>query len=149
MYSAGQIPLVANVPNGSVNTITGTTNIVAIGVDANGKTVYTAGAKGGRVYSLTAVTDETADADIHVWILRGATVIPLGCVKIPLGSGLTSGVPNVDLLDNAVIRGMVPDGTGKRYIPLMGGDVLRFGSRIAMTVGKTCWLQAQGADYQA
>ena len=44
--TAGQIPIVANVPNGGVALIAASANTVTIGSNTNGLAVYTAGTKG-------------------------------------------------------------------------------------------------------
>ncbi len=147
--SAGQIPLVANVPNGGVALIQASSNTVTLGSDTNGATAYTAGASGGRVLSLTAVTDDTVTVNVFVYILRSATVIPLGLVNVPLSSGNTNAARfNVDFLDGINILGLPIDNTGKRYIPLKGNDVLKVGALANLTAAKTCWVHASGADYQ-
>jgi hypothetical protein len=147
--SAGQIPIVANVPNGGVGVIAASSNIITLGNNTNGATCYTAGADGGRVYSLTAVTDDTVTVNVFVWILRSSTVIPLGLVNVPLSSGNTFAARfNVDFLDGINILGLPIDNNGKRYIPLMANDVLRVGSLAGLTAAKTCWVHASGADYQ-
>ena len=147
--SAGQIPKVANVPNGSVALIAASSNTVTIGVNTNGSTCYTAGAAGGRCMSLTMVTDDTVTVNVFVWILRGATVIPIGLVNVPLSSGNTNAARfNVDFLDGVNITGLPLDNTGKRYIPLLAGDVLRVGALANLTAAKTCWVSAHGNDYQ-
>jgi len=148
--SAGQIPLVANVPNGGVALIAASANTVAIGVNTNGATIYTAGTKGGRVVSLSGVTDDAVTVNVHIYILRSATVIPLGLVNVALSSGNTFAARfNIDFLDGANILGLPIDNTGKRYIPLMPNDVLRCGALANLTTAKTCWVQGQGMDYQA
>lgn len=148
--TAGQIPIVSNVPNGGVGLIVASANTVTLGSDTNGATVYTAGSEGGRVESMSAVTDDTVTVNVFVYILRTATVIPLGLVNVPLSSGNTNAARfNVDFLDGVNILGLPIDNNGKRYIPLMGGDVLKVGALANLTAAKTCWVQAQGADYQA
>jgi hypothetical protein len=148
--SAGQIPLVANVPNGGVGVIAGSSNTVTIGSNTNGATIYTAGTKGGRVMSLTAVTDDTVTVNVFVYIYRGSTVIPLGLVNVPLSSGNTNAARfNVDFLDGVNILGLPIDNTGKRYIPLMPNDVLKCGALANLTAAKTCWVHGSGNDYQA
>jgi hypothetical protein len=147
--SAGQIPKVANVPNGGVALIAASSNTVTIGVNTNGASVYTAGSSGGRVMSLTAVTDDTVTVNVFVWILRSSTVIPIGLVNVPLSSGNTNAARfNVDFLDGINIVGLPLDNTGKRYIPLLAGDVLRVGALANLTAAKTCWVSAHGNDYQ-
>jgi hypothetical protein len=147
--TAGQIPIVANVPNGGVGAIVASSNVVTLGSNTNGATAYTAGTKGGRVMSLTAVTDDTVTVNVFVWILRGSTVIPLGLVNVPLSSGNTNAARfNVDFLNGANIVGLPVDNAGRQYIPLMPNDVLRVGSALGLTAAKTCWVQASGNDYQ-
>lgn len=147
--SAGQIPRVANVPNGGVALIAASSNSVTLGSNTNGATAYTAGTAGGRVMSLTAVTDDTVTVNVFVYIYRGSTVIPLGLVNVPLSSGNTNAARfNVDFLDSVNILGLPIDNTGKRYIPLMAGDVLKVGALLNLSSGKTCWVQASGNDYQ-
>ena len=147
--TAGQIPIVANVPNGGVGVIAASSNIVTLGSNTNGATAYTAGTKGGRVMSLTAVTDDTATVNVFVWILRGSTVIPIGLVNVPLSSGNTNAARfNVDFLNGANIVGLPVDNAGRQYLPLMPNDVLRVGSALGLTAAKTCWVQASGNDYQ-
>lgn len=147
--SAGQIPKVANVPNGGVGVITASANTVTLGSNTNAATAYTAGTAGGRVMSLTAVTDDTVTVNVFVFIYRGSTVIPLGLVYVPLSSGNTNPARfNVDFLDGINIAGLPIDNTGKRYIPLMPNDVLKVGALANLTAAKTCWVQASGNDYQ-
>lgn len=148
--TAGQIPRVANIPNGGVALITGVSNITVLGVDTNGATAYTAGTSGGRVTSLTAVTDDTVTINVFVYIYRGSTVIPIGLVNVPLSSGNTNAARfNVDFLDGINIVGLPIDNTGKRYIPLMANDILKVGSLAGLSLTKTCWVHASGSDYQA
>lgn len=148
--TAGQIPLVANIPNGGVALIVASSNTVTLGSNTNGATIYTAGSKGGRVYSLTAVTDDTVTVNVFIYIYRGTTVIPLGLVNVPLSSGNTQAARyNVNFLDGSNIVGLPLDNAGNRYIPLMPNDVLKCGALANLTALKTCWVQAQGSDYQA
>ena len=148
--TAGQIPLVANVPNGGVGLIAASANTVILGSNTNGATIYTAGTKGGRVMSLTAVTDDTVTVNVFVYIYRSTTVIPLGLVNVPLSSGNTNAAKyNVDFLDGINILGLPIDNSGKRYIPLMPNDVLKCGALANLTAAKTCWVHGSGNDYQA
>jgi hypothetical protein len=147
--TAGQIPIVANVLNGGVGLITASSNIVTLGIDTNGVSVYTAGTKGSRVMSLSAVTDDTVIVNVYVYIYRGSIVIPLGLVNIPLSSGNTQVTRyNVDFLNGSNILGLPIDNTGRQYISLMPNDVLKVGSLAGLTTAKTCWVHASGNDYQ-
>jgi hypothetical protein len=147
--TAGQIPIVANVLNGGVAAIAASSNVVTLGSNTNGLAVYTAGTKGGRVMSLTAVTDDTVTINVFVYIYRGSTVIPIGLVNVPLSSGNTNAARyNVDFLNGTNIVGLPIDNTGRQYIPLLANDVLKVGSLAGLTSAKTCWVQASGNDYQ-
>jgi len=145
---AGQIPKYANVPNGGVGVIAASSNTVTLGSNTNGATIYTAGAYGGRVYSLTGVTDDTVTVNVFIYIYRGSTVIPIGLVNVPLSSGNTYAARyNVNFLDGINIAGLPLDNHGNRYIPLMPNDVLKCGALANLTAAKTCWVQGQGSDY--
>lgn len=147
--TAGQIPIVANVLNGGVAAIAASSNVVTLGSNTNGLAVYTAGTKGGRVMSLTAVTDDTVTINVFVYIYRGSTVIPIGLVNVPLSAGNTNAARyNVDFLNGTNIVGLPIDNTGRQYIPLLANDVLKVGSLAGLTSAKTCWVQASGNDYQ-
>lgn len=151
--TAGQIPVLANVPNSDVAVLNsaGTGQGAGLlGTDTNGVTGYTAGALGGRVYSVLASTSALVNS-AFVYILRGTKVIPIGNVSIPATSGNTVGstVKNVDFLDGVALAGLPVDNTGKRYIPLQGGDLLRFSVWTAIPTGATrTYITSLGADYQ-
>ncbi len=146
--TAGMIPKVANVPNGGVGVLTGTT-IGTLGSNTNGVTIYTAGTQGGRVMSLTAVTDDTVTVNVFIYILRGSTVIPIGLVNVPLSSGNTFATKtNVDFLSTLNIVGLPLDSIGRQYIPLMPNDVLKASTLANLTALKTCWITGHGSDYQ-
>jgi hypothetical protein len=147
--TAGQIPKYANVPNGGVGAIVGSANTVTLGSDTNGATIYTAGAQGGRVYSLLGNTDDTVAVNVLLYILNGSSVSPLGIVNVPLSSGNASSTLNVNMLDSTVLKGLPVDAAGNRYIPLMPSEVLKCGALANLTATKTCWVTAIGSDYQA
>jgi hypothetical protein len=146
--TAGQIPKLANVLNGGVGVLTGTT-IGTLGSNTNGVTIYTAGASGGRVLSLMASTDDTVTINVFLYILRSSTVIPIGMVNIPLSSGNTNAARfPVDFLNGTNLPGLPIDNTGRQYIPLLSSDVLRATSLANLTAAKSAWINASGADYQ-
>ena len=146
--TAGQIPKLANVLNGGVGVLTGTT-IGTLGSNTNGVTIYTAGTSGGRVLSLIASTDDTVTINVFLYILRSSTVIPIGMVNIPLSSGNTNAARfPVDFLNGTNLPGLPIDNTGRQYIPLLANDVLRATSLANLTAAKSAWINASGADYQ-
>jgi hypothetical protein len=145
--TAGQIPVLANVPNSGTAIVQGTT-VGTLGSDANGVAAYTAGSLGGRVYSVMASSNSTALTNIFTYILRGSTVVPLGLTPVAIGAGNVTGTRNIDFLDGVNIAGLPLDNTGKRYIPLQGGDILKFVNLASLTTFKV-FITCHGADYQS
>ena len=146
--SAGQIPIVANVVKSGIGVLTGTT-IGTLGSNTNGVTIYTAGASGGRVLSLMSSTDDTVTSNLFLYILRGATVVPIGMVNVPLSSGNTNAARfPVDFLNGTNLPGLPIDNTGRQYIPLIANDVLKATTLANLTAAKSVWVTAHCADYQ-
>jgi hypothetical protein len=147
--TAGQIPKVANVLNGGVAILTGTT-IGTLGSNTNGVLGYTAGSQGGRVISVMATTDDLTTINVFVYILRGATVLPIGMVNIPASSGNTNAARfPVDFLNGTNLPGLPVDNTGRQYISLLAGDQLRFTTLANLVAGKFAYINVSGVDYQA
>jgi hypothetical protein len=146
--SANQIPIVANVVKSGIGVLTGTT-IGTLGSNTNGVTIYTAGSAGGRVISLMASTNDTVTVNVFLYILRGATVVPIGLVNIPLSSGNTNAARfPVDFLNGVNLPGLPIDNTGRQYIPLIANDVLRATTLANLSASQSAWLTAHCADYQ-
>jgi hypothetical protein len=55
----------------------------------------------------------------------------------------------VDFLNGTNIPGLPLDNTGRQYIPLLGGDVLRATTLANLSGGTSCFIQASGLDYLA
>jgi hypothetical protein len=146
--TAGQIPKVANVLNSGVGVVAASSNIVTLGSNTNSATVYTAGTSGSRIISLVASTDDTVASNIFIFILRGATVQPLGLVPVAASAGNVTGTRNNDMLNGTNIPGLPVDNTGRQYISLMPNDVLKAGSLVGLSAAKTVFITAQGLDYQ-
>lgn len=146
--TSGQIPNLANVLNGGVGVLTGTT-IGNLGSNTNGVTIYTAGTEGSRVISLIGSTDDTVTINIYLYIYRGSTVIPIGLVNVPLSSGNTNAARfSVDFLNGINIPGLPIDQTGRQYIPLLANDELKASTIANLSASKSCWINASGVDYQ-
>ena len=151
--TAGQIPKVANVLNSGVAQVTGSNNMTLLGSNVSGSnsggvTAYTAGVSGSRIISLVASTDDTVASNIFVYIVKGATVQPLGLVPITLSAGNVTGTRNIDLLNGTNIPGLPIDNTGRQYISMMPNDILRIGLLAATSANKSVWVTAFGLDYQ-
>jgi hypothetical protein len=147
---AGSLVRVANQPSAGFAVLTGTT-IGTLGSNTNGTTIETAGTYGTRVISLTAVTNDTVTVNVFLYILRGgSTVVPLGLVNVPVSSGNTFAARfAVDFLNGTNIPGLPLDNTGRQYIPLLAGDVLRATTLANLSGGTSCFIQAMALDYLA
>lgn len=121
----------------------------ALNSDTNGQVIYTAFTYGGRVESLVISSTDTSAVNCFIYILNGATVKPLGIVNVPAASGNNASLSNIDALlgTGITIQGLPLDVTGKPYIPLMAGDILKFSCLGTMTAAKICVATALGADY--
>lgn len=122
----------------------------ALGATTNSVTVYTAGSAGGRIESLVTNTDDTAAVNLFVFLQDGSSnIYPLGIVNVPLSSGNSATVQNVDMLANSgvTLRGMLIDTNGKRYISVPASWTLRVSTLANMTAAKKCHVTAQGFDF--
>jgi len=137
----------------TINVGVGTLNAAsagALGSTTNSVTAYTAGSNGGRIESLVASTDDSAAVNLFVFLVDGSSnVYPLGICNVPLNSGNSGTVINVDMLDGTGVRlnGMLVDMTGKRYISIPASWTLRVSVLANMTAAKKCHVVAQGFDY--
>jgi hypothetical protein len=144
-------PVYARTLNVGVGTLNAAT-AGALGADTNGVTVYTAGAYGGRVESLVASSDDTAAVNVFVYLKDGSSnIYPLGIVNVPLSSGNSGTVANVDLLlgSGVTLLGTCVDATGKRYIPVPATWTLKVSVLANMTAAKKCHVVATGFDFTA
>jgi len=148
---AGSLVRVANQPAAGLGVLTGTT-VGTLGSNTNGTTIETAGTYGTRVIALTATTNDTVAVNVFLYILRGgSTVVPLGLVTVAASSGNLSGATrfNVDFLNGTNIVGLPLDNTGRQYIPLLSGDVLRATTLANLSASTSCFIQAMALDYLA
>ncbi len=141
---------VANELNSGIAVLNGTT-IGTLGSNTNGVTIETAGTYGTRIISLIASTDDTVTVNVFLYILRGgSTVVPIGLVNVPLSAGNTNAARFVtDFLNGTNIPGLPLDNTGRQYIPLVAGDVLRATTLANLTAGRSCYITAFAQDFVA
>jgi len=141
---------VANQLNGGLAVLAGTT-IGTLGSNTNGVTIEAAGTYGTRIISLIASTDDTVTVNVFLYILRGgSTVVPIGLVNVPLSAGNTNAARFVtDFLNGTNIPGLTIDNTGRQYIPLAAGDVLRATTLANLTAGRSCWITSFAQDFVA
>jgi hypothetical protein len=141
---------VANQLNGGIAVLNGTT-IGTLGSNTNGVTIESAGSFGTRIISLIASTDDTVTVNVFLYILRGGSiVVPIGLVNVPLSAGNTNTARFVtDFLNGTNIPGLPIDNTGRQYIPLIAGDVLRATTLANLTAGRSCYITAFAQDFVA
>ena len=145
--TANQIPVYAITPFTAVANLNAA-SAGSLGTNTNAVTVYTAPSAGARVYSLIATSTDTAAVNLCIFIQSsGGTVIPIAQVNVPANSGNTASTLAVDCLLPTVAVGLPIDNTGKRYIELGNGDLLRVSTVANMTAAKNCYVAAQGAAY--
>lgn len=108
----------------------------------NQKTIYTAGANGSKVTALIAVSTDTSARDVQISITNGGTSFPLGTVSVPAGSGNSSSVTSVNLLNPAVLAGLAFDSDGNPYIHLISGDTLTVSALSTVTTAKLITVSA-------
>jgi len=153
MLQNGQIPILANTLNSGVATITNASSawtFMTAGTDTNGIVGYTAGAYGGRVFSVMASSTSIIN-NVYCYIVRnggaGGTVVqPLGLIPVAASAGFVTATRNIDFLDGVNIAGLPVDNTGKRYISLRENDQLKFAALTA--VSAKIVITSLGADYQ-
>jgi hypothetical protein len=109
------------------------------------KTIITAGASGNKVVSLIASSNDTAAETVNVSLVRSGVTYVLCSTQIPIGAGVTAGVPAVDLLALAV--GLPLDQDAQKYLFMESGDTLVVNSIATITAAKTLSFHADHAEF--
>jgi hypothetical protein len=111
------------------------------------KTVYTASADDAICKGLSCVSDDTAAVNLRVLLTIGGTDYQIATVNIPIASG-TNGTANaVDVLNSSAMPFLPIDRSGKRYLPLGAGIVLKVAALATVTTAKTVTVTAQIEEY--
>jgi len=117
----------------------------------NLKLLMTAGSDGSILKSLIACTDATAAAQTFgLWISTdgGTTDHLIAVVNVPLNSGYTGAVLNVDILSNAFTIGLTYDQAGRAILPLQANAQLYIGClTTAVAASKTIWVTGVVEDF--
>ena len=113
---------------------------------------FTAGTEGSILKSIIASTDATAAAQtIALWISTdgGTTKYLLGVINVPLSSGYTGAVVNVDVLGaNSMLVGLTVDQAGRNVLPLAAGARLYISCLVtAVAASKTLWVTGVAEDF--
>lgn len=103
------------------------------------KSIYTAGANGGRIDGISICSNDTAAVNLAFYINDGASDLYIGNVNVPIGSGYTT-VVKVDGLVN--LRPYY-----QNFIALKAGYILKCNAVVAVTAAKTVTVVALGGDY--
>lgn len=112
--------------------------------DAQGvKTVYTAGANGGRVQKLALVSTDTVNRDVGIFI-NGTLV---GTVACPLGSGTSGIIAAKDVLADALFKAAYADAFGNLVIDLPAAATLGINAPVTLTAAKTITGNVLAADF--
>src|ERR1700676_3163110 len=82
------------------------------------KVVYTGGANGSKITSLTAVSTDTSARDVQVSLTNGGTSYPICTVTIPIGAGNSGTVPTVNMINTTQFPGLPFDSDGNPYFHL-------------------------------
>jgi hypothetical protein len=103
------------------------------------QTLLTAGSNGAKVASVSAISDDTADKTLTLYVNDAL----LGEVLVLDGSG-TNGTDKAVSVLNATDLPWLPDDLA---ITLKAGDILKIGVKVAVTAAKKIQLCAFYGDY--
>lgn len=111
------------------------------------KIVVTPGLNGCKLLGLLVQSTDTADRDIVLSVLIASVNYNLATIKIPLNSGNTNALPNVDLFHLAQFPGLSIDAVGNRYMDLAFGTQLQIAMGTTITAAKQVNVFGWGADF--
>jgi hypothetical protein len=107
------------------------------------QTLLTAGTDGSRINMISAVSDDTAEMIVDLYINDGATDFLIGSVTVPTLSGTDGSTPAVSLLNATDLPYLGED----LSLFLEGGFLLKAAVQVAVTAAKKVTLVATYGDY--
>ncbi len=110
----------------------------------NKVTIFTAGANGSRLDTLSVASTDTSAINLNLWLTDGTTEILLDCVPIPAGYGTNAVNRAYDVL--SVLSAAKADGDGIRQMWLKSGCILKAAASAAITSAKFAYVYCEGAD---
>ena len=114
--------------------------VTFVNADSTGlKSVYTAGACGGRIDGILVCSNDTAAVNLAFYINDGASDLYIGNVLVPIGSGYTT-VVKVDALST-----LRP--ASQPFLQLKAGNILKCNAVAAVTAAKVVTVLAIGGDF--
>ena len=116
---------------------------------SNAKLLFTAGAEGSVIKSLTANSDDTSSRVLVIYISpdAGTTKYPIGSVSITTLAGQTGALSQIDILASSVFLGLPLDQSGRPVLPLAATYRVYVGVQVAVTAAKFLNVHAMGEDY--
>lgn len=105
---------------------------------SNSVLLATMGANGGVVKQLTVTSDDTSARVLVIYVSSdsGTTKYPIATVNVPLNSGATGAIVNIDVLGSAVVVGLPLDQMGKPVLELAPSNRIYVGVQVAVTAAK-------------
>jgi hypothetical protein len=107
------------------------------------QTLVTAGSDGARVNMISAVSDDTAEMIVDLYINDGADDFLIGSVTVPTLSGTDGSTPAVSLLNSTDLPYLGDD----LSLFLEGDFILKAAVQDTVTTDKTVTLVATYGDY--
>jgi hypothetical protein len=107
------------------------------------QTLLTAGSEGSRINMISAVSDDTAEMIVDLYINDGAADFLIGSVAVPTLSGTDGSAPAVSLLNSTDLPYLGED----LSLFLEAGNILKAAVQTTVTTDKTVTLVATFGDY--
>jgi hypothetical protein len=150
MAKTTTLPVAQTIQNGKVSLVnaTGAVGTTLTTTPSNAVLLFTAGAEGAVVKSITVTSDDTAARVLVFYISSdGTTYYPLFTVNVPLNSGATGAIVNIDILGSAVVVGLPIDQSGKPVLMLKASERVYVGTQVAVTAAKFINIVLQAEDF--
>ncbi len=150
MAKTTTLPITQTIQNGKVSLVnaTGAVGTTLTTAPSNAQLLFTAGAEGAVVKSIMVTSDDTSARVLVFYISSdGTTYYPLCTVNVPLNSGATGAIVNIDILGSAVVVGLPVDQAGRPIILLKATERIYVGTQVAVTAAKFINIVLQAEDY--
>jgi len=113
----------------------------------NFKDLFTAGASGSKVESISACNTDAANAYVIQFAVNvGGTDYVIGEVNVPAGAGTNGTTKAVNVVNQTDLPWVKDDGV-RTYIYLANGDKLRVRSKTTLSGSNTVDLFVQAGDF--
>lgn len=107
------------------------------------KTIYTAGANGGRVSKLVLGSSDTSNRDIGIYI----NSVLVATVQVLIGAGQSSSVAAKDVFSDSNFKSAYYDANGNLVIDLPAAGTLGINAPVTITAAKTITGTVSAADF--